>query len=350
MRHKIISTLLIFLLLAFVGSGYTQTMKKTGVSGASILKVAVGAKATGLAGATTTITGDVNQAFWNPAGIVTEPGQTQICFNYNDWLLDLDHNAFAVSHTLGSIGTFAISGLMSGVDGIEANRDTQAGLDNVNYETGETFGYNSMVLGLTWARKFTDKLSLGVTGKYYREEIDNASISTVAVDFGAIYALGYKDLSIGARIQHLGGSMKYYYVPVDLPLIFSFGASMTIIDSDDFQAKLHLDAAKPLDTDQQILAGVDVKLFGIASVRTGYKFNYQDETDDFEAMSVYYPDDEEWMSQWYNKKSASRTDEGFSLGAGVNVPIGDYELVLDYAWTNFGFMDDTNRFSLSFKF
>ena len=350
MRHKIISTLLIFLLLAFVGSGYTQTMKKTGVSGASILKVAVGAKATGLAGATTTITGEVEQAFWNPAGIATDPGQTQVSFNYNDWLLDLDHNAFAVSHTFGSLGTFAISGLMSGVDGIEANRDIQAGLEGVNYETSETFGYNSMVIGLTWARKFTNKLSLGVTGKYYREEIDNASIGTVALDFGAIYALGYKDLAIGARIQHLGGSMEYYYVPIDLPLVFSFGTSMTVINSDDFKAKLFLDATKPLDTDQQIVAAVDVKLFGIASVRTGYKFNFQGESDTFEPRLINYPYDDAWVSQWYNTKSADRTDEGFSLGAGVNIPIGDYELVLDYAWTSFNLMDDTNRFSLNFKF
>lgn len=350
MRHKIISTLLIFLLIALVGSGYTQTMRKTGVSGASILKVAVGAKAAGLVGATTTITGEVNQAFWNPAGIVTAPGETQIAFDYNDWLLDLDHNAFAISHTFGNLGTFAVSGLMSGVDGIEAVRDIAPDLEGVDYQTSETFGYNSMVVGLTWARSFTTKLSLGITGKYYREEIDAASIGTVALDLGAIYKLGYKDLTIGARMQHLGESMEYYYIPIDLPMVFSFGGSMTVIDADDFKAKLFLDAMKPLDTDQQILMAVDVKLFGIASVRTGYKFNLQGKEDEFQTNSVYYPDEEVWRTQWYNKQTFPRTDEGFSIGAGVNIPIGDYELVFDYAYTDFDLMDATNRFSMNFKF
>ena len=127
MRHKIISTLLIFVLIIFVGSGFGQEMKKTGSSGASILKVAVGAKATALAGAMTTAQGDVNQLFWNPAGIAMESGKTQVTFSYNDWIAGLSHNAFAVAHSFGNLGTFAIGGMMSGVGDIVANRDIQPG-------------------------------------------------------------------------------------------------------------------------------------------------------------------------------------------------------------------------------
>ena len=171
MRHKIISAVLILSLVFLVGSGYTQIMKKTGSSGAAILKVGVGAKAVAMGTAMTTGEGDVNQIFWNPAGIALNTGETQVTFSYNDWIADLDHNAFAAARSFGNLGTFAISGMMAGVTGITANRDTEAGLEGVSYNTGNTFDYNSSYFALAWAKQFTDKLTLGVTGKYYSEKI-----------------------------------------------------------------------------------------------------------------------------------------------------------------------------------
>ena len=123
MKYKAITALLIIVMLVAVISGYTQTMRKTGLSGASILKVGVGAKAVAIGSAVTSETGDVNQLFWNPAGISLDRGQTDITFSYNNWLVDLSHNAFAVGHCFGNIGTFAVGGMVSGVSGIDADRD-----------------------------------------------------------------------------------------------------------------------------------------------------------------------------------------------------------------------------------
>lgn len=338
MRHKIISTLLICILIIFVGSGYGQEMKKTGTSGASILKVAVGAKATALASAMTTVQGDVNQLFWNPAGIVLEAGETQVTFSYNDWIADLSHNAFAVSHSFGNLGTFALGGMMSGVNDIFANRDIEAGLEGVTYIDDATFDYNSNFVALSWARNFTDKLSLGATAKYYSETIDGVGVHAFAMDFGAIYEVGFKDLTIGARIQNLGQDYEYYYVPVHLPLVFSFGASYSFFDSDAMGVKGYLDAAKPLDSDQMILGGLEAHLLGNIFVRSGYKFNFQGVKDKY--LERIYLD----------KQTLKRTDEGLSLGAGLNIPYSRYNLIIDYTWTQFDVLDDVNRFSLTFKF
>lgn len=350
MRHKIISTVLILMLIIFVGSGFGQEMKKTGSSGASILKVAVGARATALAGAMTTAQGDVNQLFWNPAGIVLESGKTQVTFSYNDWIADLGHNSFAVARSFGNLGTFAIGGMMSGVSDIEANRDIQPGLEGVTYIDDPTFDFNSNFFALSWGRNFTDKLSLGATAKYYSETIDGVGVHAFAMDFGAIYQLGFKDLAIGARIQNLGQDFQYYYIPVNLPLMFSFGASYSLINSDVFGMKGYVDATKPLDADQMILGGLETHLYKSIFVRSGYKFNFQGVQDEYLDRSVTYTDEAVDRDSWLSKQSYKRTDEGFSIGAGLDIPYAGYRLTIDYTWTQFDVLDDVNRFSLTFKF
>ena len=44
-------------------------VRKAGLTGASFLKIGVGARAVALGSSYTTIRGDVNQMFWNPAGM-----------------------------------------------------------------------------------------------------------------------------------------------------------------------------------------------------------------------------------------------------------------------------------------
>jgi hypothetical protein len=350
MRHKPISTLLVVFLLVFAVAAFPQSMKKTGISGASILKVGVGAKAVGIGSAITTVTNDVNQVFWNPAGISMPEGKTQVTFSYNKWIADINHNAFAVSHSFGPWGTVAIGGLMSGVSDIEANRDTQPGLIGVEYSDAATFDYNSTIIGLSYAKQFTDKLSMGATVKYYSEKIDMETVSTVAADFGAIYMLGYRDLAIGARIQNLGGDLKYYLIPFSLPMVFSFGVSMSAIQAEQFSLKGYVDATKPLDSDQMILGGVEATLMKNISFRGGYKFNYTGIMDDFGPRSSYQIVEKTTRDHWYAQKSYARTDEGLSLGAGIAIPYDKYDLVIDYSWSNFDLMDDVSRLSVSFKF
>lgn len=349
MKYRTLAALLVILMLVAATSSYTQTMRKTGISGASILKVGVGAKAVALGSAVTTETGDVNQLFWNPAGITLDGGRTQVTFTYNNWIADLDHNAFAVAHGLGNLGTIAIGGMMSGVSGIEAERDNVAGLD-IDYSGDDTFDYNSMYIALAYAKQFTDKLSLGATAKYYREEIDVESASAVAFDLGAIYRLGYRDLTIGARIQNLGGDLEYYFVPFSLPMVFSFGVSMSVIDSDEFSLTGFADATKPLDAEQLLLGGLQASLYKNIHVRTGYKFNYTGVRDEFENRVSYQRIEDETREHWWNQEEHYRTDEGLSVGAGVEIPYGDYHLAIDYSWTAFRLLDDVNRFSFTIKF
>ncbi|MBN1540702.1 PorV/PorQ family protein [candidate division KSB1 bacterium] len=349
MRHKIFSLLLI-LALVVVGSGFGQTMKKTGNSGAAILKVPIGAKATALGGAVTTEFGDVNQMFYNPAGIAIESGKTQFTFSYNNWIADLSHNAFGISHTFGNIGTFALGGMMAGVSGIEADRDLQPGLEGVTYNTSATFDYNTNFIQLTYAKQFTNKLSLGVSTKYFTETIDDDAVHALAVDFGVVYFIGYRDLAIGGRIQNFGQDAEYFYVPFKLPLVFSFGVSMSAIQTENLNLKGYVDATKPIDNEQLVYVGGELNLYKAFYLRGGWKFNYLGMTDEFTPYESYQLSEGIFRDHWWNKARRDRTDEGISFGAGIDIPYGDYDLSIDYAYTAFNLLDNVNRFSLTFTF
>ena len=132
--------------------------------------------------------------------------------------------------------------------------------------------------------------------------------------------------------------------------MFSFGASYSFINSDIFGIKGYVDATKPLDADQMILGGVEAHLFKNLFVRTGYKFNFQGIQDEYLDRNVYYTDEAVNRPSWMSKQSYNRTDEGLSLGAGLDIPYSGYRLTIDYTWTKFDILDDVNRFSLTFKF
>ncbi|MGH7456997.1 MAG: hypothetical protein ACRENG_36950, partial [bacterium] len=85
MSHtKCISTVLVLILVA-TDLSFGQ-VEKSGYTGAAFLKVGVGARAVALGSAVTSLTGDVNQMFWNPAGIALSNNQWQATFTYNRWI------------------------------------------------------------------------------------------------------------------------------------------------------------------------------------------------------------------------------------------------------------------------
>jgi hypothetical protein len=98
------------------------------------------------------------------------------------------------------------------------------------------------------------------------------------------------------------------------------------------------DATKPQDSDQLIFTGGEYTFGGFFSVRGGWKFNYSGTNDsklnEFDGETI----------------SVARTEEGFSLGGGLIVPLKEKSLLLDYAYTEFGILDSVHRLSLAFSF
>src|SRR5574341_1092789 len=228
--------------------GHAQ-VRKTGKTGLAFMKVGVGARQVALGSAATSLRDDASQMFWNPAGVALSEGKTQLMFMYNKWIADLGHYAAGVTHDFGSLGTFGAGYIGFGKSGIPADRDVS------DTETAETYDYFDAALQVTYAKKFTDRLALGLTVKFINESIDNQSAGAFAIDFGSAYQIDFHNITIGARVNNLGSDVKFYNQTWPIPLVFSFGASADLVQAENHKVMLAVDATKPQDAEQLFFTG-----------------------------------------------------------------------------------------------
>ncbi|MFT5086666.1 MAG: hypothetical protein ACI906_004455 [Candidatus Latescibacterota bacterium] len=343
---KIITVLGMAVLVATVQPSEAG-VRKSGLTGAAFLKIGVGARAVALGSAYTTITGDVNQMFWNPAGTALEGGKSQVMLSHNSWIADLSHDAVGYSRDMGNLGTLGIGIVTMGLSDIAADRDAvpQFVLDAGTFDPNDTessgaYDYRDLAVGLTWSRHITDRLDLGLTGKMVRQSIDGVSATAYAADFGAIYQTGFHGTRLGARINNLGSDLTFYDIGAPLPLNFSLGVAADLLQNrdDGMQVTVLADATKPQDGEQLLYTAVEVQLFDMLQLRSGYKFNYQgvadDKIDEVDGTTF----------------EADRTEEGLTAGLGLELPMGGYVANVNYAFTSFGILDSVHQFSLQFQF
>jgi hypothetical protein len=262
--------------------------------------------------------------FWNPAGSAMSDGKTQVMFMYNKWIADLGHYAAGVARDFNGLGTLGLGFISLGKSGIGAARDA------LDPATSETYDYNDMAIQATYAKRFTDRLALGLSVKFLNQSIDTESVSALAIDFGSTYQIGFKNITLGARVNNLGSDFKYYNQNNPLPLVFSFGVSADLIDQQDYKLMVALDATKPQDTEQLIFSGGELTVGEYFAVRGGYKFLYSGRED---------------------RNGLATAEEGVTLGGGLNLPLSSYRAKVDYAYTAFGDLFDTvHRVSIMFEF
>jgi hypothetical protein len=336
---RLISLLMIFTMFI----AFTQAQnRKAGLNSASFLNVGVGARNVGLGSAASSITNDVNQVFWNPAGAALRTQTLQAAVNYNKWIGDLDHNCVAVGYNLQDVGTISLGVITFGCSDIPANRDryTNPELDVLSNDpnSGSTYSYMDMVISGTYSRYLLDNLALGITAKYINETIDDVNAGTFAMDFGTIYSIS-KAWKISARMSNLGGDIKFYDVASPIPLTFSIGTSYEFSSfsndgkMEDVKTLLSIEAVKPNDGPQYFYGGAELSLIdNMVAIRGGYKFFYSNTMDEGTA----------WRSKYVT------TLEHYSIGGSLKIPITEYDIFLDYSYTAMDLYDGGHRFSIRF--
>jgi len=342
-----ITALLALLLVLSVGQAVDAGVRKSGLTGAAFLKIGVGARPVALASAYTTVTGDVNQLFYNPAGTALGANGNQVTLFHNEWIADLSHDAVGYVRDVEGIGTIGVSLVTLGLSDINSDRDAvpQFVLDTGTFipndtRTSGSYNYRDLALGLTWARHVTNRLDMGITGKIISQSIDSETARAYALDLGAIYRIDYQNTKIGARINNLGSDIEFYDIGAPLPLVFSIGASSDVYANADQGMKVTVlaDATKAQDSEQLLFGGVEVQVMEMLQLRSGYKLNYQG------------IEDEKVDEANGGTFDAPRTEEGLSAGLGVGFSMAGYDATVDYAFTEFGILDSVHRFSLQVAF
>jgi hypothetical protein len=269
MKSLIIKFILIMIL--FAGSSlraqfdYGFDFSKAGSAGLQFLKIGVGAMETGMGEAVTSLVNDANSVFWNPAGLAyVEHGEAVI--THNLWLAGSKQNAAVVAYPVGSF-VVALSAMNLAIEDFE---ETTALLPD---GTGRMVSAGDLLIGISAARRFTDRLSIGLQVKYIQEKLDDYSISNVLFDIGTIYYTGFRNLKLGFSLQHFGPDMKLVDQEFRTPLLFRVSAADQIISYKEISLLAAVDLIHPTDNVEWVNVGMEMSILEYLKLRAGYRFD-----------------------------------------------------------------------------
>jgi len=344
MRRIFVAALL---LVVLSGLAQAQTSDRAGSVGALFLKLGMSPRAAAMGNTYMGISDDITGIFLNPVSIVRLTGYN-FFISELEYLVDMRAIAGAFSFPLGgSIGGRAAVhyvGFLSGDMKMTTARD----IDGVS--TKRDFSWDEFALGVTYAREFTDRFSIGLGAKYVRTDVADFYSQTVAFDVGTIYRTGFRHLRLGMSATNFGPDMKfkgkygntyisgiwqvsvpeeYGYYP--LPISLQVGIADELYTSEGFRVTGAIDYSHPNDLAERIHVGTELAYDEMFFVRGGF-FMDMDKSDIEDPVD---PDDE----------ALDRFME-FRLGAGFSIS----NVNVDYAWQDIEALGSVHRFAVGFKF
>jgi hypothetical protein len=333
---------LIFILLtSFAYSQYSGSVSNVATTAAPFLEIGVGSRAIGMGGAFVATANDATAMYWNPAGLgrLSHP---ELIFIHTEWIAEINFDFAGGVIPLGQIGTLGASITTVSMDAMEVRTvDKPEG-------TGEFFDVNNLALMISYGFNLTDRFSIGFSTKYIHEKIWKETAQSFALDIGTLFRTGLKDMRIGAALTNFGSDMQLtgddllvFYDPDPyqmgnndkifsdlktdkwpLPLNFQVGLAMELINSNVHRLTTAVDAMHPVNNKESIHCGMEYALREQFLLRAGYR-------------NLFLPDSE----------------EGLTLGAGFTQRfLNNYQVSIDYAYADFGRLQNAQRFSISLRF
>jgi hypothetical protein len=344
MKYTISKLLTVLIFLATVSG--VNAYNKVGSSVAQFLKIEAGPRALAMGGSFAAIADDPYSIYWNVAGMA-QVNSISASLAHTRWIADLQHNFAAVVIPVGDVGNIGFSVTTLTSDAIE-----QTTIESP-HGTGTFVEASDIAMGVSYARFMTEYIMVGATAKYIQQRLWDLTAQTVAFDIGFLLDTGYKGIKIGMTLNNFGPEMQMagenlirsfdkwtannadpnvqvqlktstwpiptsYRVSVSMDLLATSGSSL-LGNSEDNRVLVALDALHPSDNPEHYAIGMEYAFRNMAFVRAGYK--------------------------------GGTDEQGLTMGAGFKTNIsGASEIILDYAYADFGVFDYIQQFSLGFTF
>ncbi|HYF02295.1 MAG TPA: PorV/PorQ family protein [Patescibacteria group bacterium] len=268
--------------------------KKVGASGGQFLKIPVGARATGMAGAFNAISDDVTAIYWNPSGL-SKLRTVNANVTYNRWIADFTHNFAAITAPIGENYTIALSALSFSTGDIPVTTlDRPEG-------NGSTYSVNDFALGLSFAGRITEQFSVGVNAKYVQNGFSNVASNGVVFDVGTAYETGIQGIRLGFSVHNLGSDQQFNGQDLNvnnsgtpgsstntntnqalitnefsLPLSFRAGIASEVLNDETNNLQVALDFETFSDTPEQFALGAEYTWSNLLIVRGGYRLGHDE--------------------------------------------------------------------------
>jgi hypothetical protein len=228
----------------------------------AFLDIGYGARPMGMGGAFVGLADDRNAVLWNPAGLLKMDG-SGVTFMWAKQMGFVPYNYFSYSRNLGSKGRLGMAAIYSG--------------DEVMSETTAL---------LSFARAFSEKISLGMNAKILMSSFGNNSdgdpdrITGDAFGYGMDLALMYRfsdKVSFGAILRDMYNDITWNNSTLGTeyseatPMEFTLGASYRHSPN----SVLAIDLRKALyeDVEDHIALGVEQRVFKFLLLRAGWGQN-----------------------------------------------------------------------------
>ncbi len=326
----------LFFLFFILNSLHAEGLKKLAQTSMKWLSIPVGARPMSLGSAYYTSKGNVENIYWNPAGIGFL-NSFQLYFSHLPWIADVRQEAIAAALPVHGLGTFAVS--LRYVD-FGTLQGTQLASNSQGWEYTEEFSPASYQIGLGFSQRITDRFSYGIHISYAAEKlgtvyyapvlsgsIDNpikkeTSMNLVDFDFGALYYTGFQDLHLGMTLRNFSQEKGYENVDNSIPMDLRIGLAMNVLlllwdENLAHDLTVSWDLSHSRDYSERLHLGFEYSFEEMVALRIGYMSNYD--------------------------------EQNVTFGAGIlpKFKLGRLRLGLDYAYIPFGVFDSLQTFSFS---
>ncbi len=326
-----------------VGGIWTSTASaggdlKIGSSGAQYLRIPVGSRGSAMGGSAVAFAEGVDAFFWNPAGASVMEG-TDLMLSRHQYIADINVDYIAAARHVGDAGVLGITAKILSMG--EEPVTTTSFPDG----TGETFSSSFSVIGLSYARTLTDRVSIGVNTNILYEKIAQQTATGVAVDVGFRYTPGWHNLTFGGVIKNLGPKMRYDGPGFDLNTPTGTDPNSLPHGTRSRSASFEIPSYVQLGGAYRIM---DVQKSMVNVTGTFQSNNFSD--DEWRGGVEYAFDQKFFLRGGYNYSNQKEYLFGPSAGAGFVFNLGDTKVKFDYAWSQSDLFDNDQYFTLQLGF
>jgi hypothetical protein len=256
---------------------------------------------------------------------------SEVFVSDTEWIADIRLLGGVYAFQFGGAGVVALSTVAVDYGSMPLVRESEA--DAIV----EEFHPRDVAVGLSYARKWTDRLYVGGSFKYIDQSIADYSSRGIAFDVGTVYYTGFRSLRLAMTTSNFGPDLRFdgsytdrYYIGTayveedkvygayDLPLDFRVGVAYDFQTSPNSRLTAAFDAAHPNDYSERIRFGTEYAWDEALFLRLGYTTNAE--------------------------------EMGLSAGCGLKLKTAWGVGGMDYAYTDFGVFQGVHRVSLGVSF
>ncbi len=334
----------IVLLISFTIDSFAGSPNRRGTAAATELLIPIGSAGIGLSGSTLAKVQGLDAIHWNPAGLARSYTSYEVMFSNLSYIADIGVHYIAISGNLGDFGVIGASLKTLSFGDIEITTiDKPEG-------TGISYSPNFMTIGLTFARRMTDRIFFGTNVKMIYESVSRVEATAFAFDLGLQYKAGETGFNFGITLKNLGSKIRFdgpdfersvqdpnqlpgfpqqplriRTAAFDLPTTLELGLSYNYNLATDHLLSFNSTFVNNNYSNDDYRFGIEYSYNNLLFLRGGYTLS---------------PDVPANLQQIYN----------FTFGAGVQYQISGVEIGVDYAYRPAKFFAANQWFTLRLGF